>query len=131
MKTALRILVVAVASLTGAEAEAQGSFPPAAFTNLKVLPKDATAATVVGTMKNFTRALGVRCQHCHVGEEGLPLEKFDFVADTKPAKATARVMMKLVAEANATLDRELPAGGKPGRVSCMTCHGGQPTPKTQ
>lgn len=29
-------------------------------------------------MRNITGALGVRCQFCHVGEEGMPLERFDF-----------------------------------------------------
>lgn len=34
----------------------------------------------------FTRALGLRCQFGHVGEEGMPLEKFDFAANAKPGK---------------------------------------------
>lgn len=124
------MLIVAVAALTlaGAEARAQGGFPPKSFANLRVLPKDSTPASVIGQMKSFTGALGVRCQHCHVGEEGMPLEKFDFAADTKPAKAAARVMLQLVLEINTTLDRDLPGSGKSGRVSCVTCHAGRTTP---
>ena len=38
---------------------AQGTFPPASFKNLQVLPKDATAAVVVNTMKGFAINLGV------------------------------------------------------------------------
>ena len=124
------MLTVAVTALTlaGAEARAQGGFPPNSFANLRVLPKDSTPASVIGQMKGFTGALGVRCQHCHVGEEGMPLEKFDFVSDSKPAKAAARAMLKLVAEINATLDRDWPGNGKTGRVSCIMCHAGRTTP---
>ena len=37
-------------------------------------------------MMGFTRALGVRCNHCHVGEDGQPLSTFDFVSDENPNK---------------------------------------------
>lgn len=40
-------------------------------------------------MRGFTRALGLRCSHCHVGEEGAPLATYDFAADEKPLKARA------------------------------------------
>ncbi len=124
------MLIVAAAALTlaGAEPRAQGGFPPASFANLRVLPKGSTPASVIGQMKSFTGALGVRCQHCHVGEEGMPLDKFDFVSDSKPAKAAARAMLKLVADINTTLDRDWPGSGKSGRVSCITCHAGRTTP---
>jgi tetratricopeptide (TPR) repeat protein len=46
---------------------------PDKFTNLQVLPKDLGKRELLETMKNFTRALGVRCQFCHIGEEGKPL----------------------------------------------------------
>lgn len=127
----LSAVAATVISLAGVDARAQGRFPPASFANLQVLPKDASPAGVLALMKNFTRDLGVRCQHCHVGREGMPLEQFDFAADTKPAKAAARVMLKLVSEINTTLDRDLPGSGKSGRVSCMTCHAGRPTPTVQ
>ena len=125
------ILIVVVAFLSwSSRAGAQG-FPPARFTNLHVLPKDSRAADVVGTMKSFTRALGVRCQHCHVGEEGLPLEQFDFVADTKAPKVTARAMMRLVAEINSGLDNAVPNTASQPRVTCWTCQGGRITPQRQ
>ena len=60
---------------------AQNTFPPASFKNLQVLPKTRPRGVVVGTMKGFAINLGVRCQFCHVGKEGLPLEEFDFVSD--------------------------------------------------
>jgi hypothetical protein len=108
---------------------AQGTFPPASFKNLQVLPQDAPARVVVNTMKSFAMGLGVRCQFCHIGKEGLPLEQFDFVSDDIPQKKTARVMMKLVDDINKSLDAAVPrAPGSEPRVSCVTCHRGQSTP---
>jgi hypothetical protein len=117
------------AMLVSAPALGQGTFPPSSFKNLQVLPKEATARVVVATMKGFANNLGVRCQFCHIGEEGLPLEKFDFVSDEKTAKQTARVMMRLTADINRQLDAAvaLPAESEP-RVTCITCHRGKSKP---
>lgn len=121
--------VVALVMFGAAPLVAQNTFPPASFKNLQVLPKDATARVVVGTMKGFAMNLGVRCQFCHVGKEGLPLEEFDFVSDTIPQKSTARAMMRLTDEINKQLDVALPrAAGAEARVTCITCHRGKSTP---
>lgn len=37
--------------------------------NLQVLPKEFTGQKLRPIMTGFTRALGVRCSYCHVGEE--------------------------------------------------------------
>lgn len=108
---------------------AQNTFPPASFKNLQVLPKDAPASVVVGMMKGFAINLGVRCQFCHVGKEGLPLEQFDFVSDEILQKKTARIMMRLTDDINKQLDAAVPrAAGAEARVTCMTCHRGRSTP---
>ena len=108
---------------------AQNTFPPASFKNLQVLAKDAPARVVVGTMKGFANNLGVRCQFCHVGKEGLPLEEFDFVSDDIAQKKTARIMMRLTDDINKQLDAAAPrAAGAEARVTCMTCHRGKSTP---
>src|SRR5262245_26103230 len=103
---------------------------PDKFTNLQVLPKDLGKRELLATMKSFTGALGVRCPYCHIGEEGKPLETFDFVSDTKAAKQTARVMLQMVAAINnehlvKVADRSTP----PLQVNCVTCHHGQNRPR--
>ncbi len=115
-----------VTAVTTTIATAQG-FPPKTVANLQVLPKNTPPAAVIDLMKEFTQALGVRCDHCHVGVDGQPLSTFDFTADLKTPKATARSMMRLVGLNNAALDTAVPGG--PERVRCWTCHAGQKTPR--
>ena len=103
---------------------------PDTFSNLQVLPKDIEKDNLVQTMKNFTAALGVRCIHCHVGEEGKPLSEFDFASDAKETKKTARIMMRM----NRTINTEYIAKvdrveNEKVNVRCITCHHGQPVPR--
>lgn len=127
----VRIMFASLMLAGALPAFAQNTFPPASFKNLQVLPKDSDAKVVVGLMKNFATGLGVRCQFCHVGKEGLPLEQFDFVSDEIPHKKTARVMMRLVDDINKQLDTAIPrAAGTEARVTCLTCHRGKSTPDT-
>lgn len=124
-----RLVLVALLLIAASPAFGQNTFPPASFKNLRVLPKDAPARDVINMMKGFTGALGVRCQFCHVGKEGLPLEQFDFVSDEIKQKNTARVMMRLVNDINHQLDDAIPrTGGAEARVSCLTCHRGKSMP---
>jgi hypothetical protein len=106
--------------------QAQGKFPPASFSNLQVMPASSTPTDVVGTMKQFAQSLGVRCQFCHVGKEGLPLDQFDFVSDDVSQKRIARAMMRLVQGLNTQLAKELPQST--ARVTCYTCHRGSAKP---
>jgi hypothetical protein len=123
------LLVMAAVVGAGVSTQAQRPFPPKSFENLQVLAKGSSTSDVINTMKGFTGALGVRCQHCHVGKEGSPLDQFDFVSDEVPAKKTARLMMRMMADVNRQLDESLPkADGAGARVSCQTCHRGQAKP---
>jgi tetratricopeptide (TPR) repeat protein len=95
--------------------------------NLKVLPKDWTRPQVIQVMQNFTAALGVGCEYCHVEKEGAPP---DFASDDKKEKDRARAMMKIAQDLNARLPTDL---GEPAdqltRIGCITCHRGMPEPK--
>lgn len=109
---------------------AQGFKWPEKAENLRVLPKNTEARRLRATMFGFANALGVRCTHCHVGESNKPLSTFDFASDAKPAKKTARLMMRMAQNINqqfiAQIDR--PAAQKL-QVNCLTCHKHQARPK--
>lgn len=127
-----RLLALFLLVLLPAGMSAQAKFPPDSLVNTKVFPHATPVNQVMGTMRGFTGALGVRCQFCHVGEEGAPLDKFDFASDEKRTKLVARQMMLMVAEINRRLDT-LPGRATPGlQVSCTTCHRGtsRPVPLT-
>jgi hypothetical protein len=122
-----RVVLCAVGALVivARGASAQTAFPPTTVVNLRVLRADTPPREVIAAMRDMTLALGVRCQHCHVGVEGQPLDRFDFVADTVPAKATARAMLRLTRDINTQLRAALP--GAP-EVTCYTCHRGATAP---
>ena len=107
---------------------------PARPENLKILPKRTPPEKLRAVMTGFTRSLGVRCSHCHVGEEGQPLSTYRFASDQNPKKEIARGMMKLVGEINEELDdiRKETTLAKAGAVNveCVTCHRGLPRPVT-
>jgi hypothetical protein len=102
---------------------------PEKFTNLQVLPKDITRAELVPIMRSFALSLGVRCEHCHVGE-GNDLSKFEFAADTKPTKATARVMLRMVQRIEREDLKGIGDAARTPKVTCYTCHHGTKTPAT-
>ncbi len=100
---------------------------PTSYTNLQVLPKDINGDQLIGMMKSVTQALGVRCWYCHDGS-GDDLSTYNFAADTKEPKATARVMLRLTSQLNAALKDVGPHKGDTGKVTCQTCHRGNKTP---
>jgi len=125
MRRLLPLVLIAFATQT-----ASAQFPPTKLENLKVFPKDIPVRALIDTMASFTRALGVRCTYCHVGEEGQPLSSFDFKSDKKPEKTKAREMLRMVGAINGDyltklVDRRSP----PINVACMTCHRGVSLPR--
>jgi len=132
MRPSLTALVLAFPAV--AHAQGPGKFPPDSLVNTQVIPHSTPVIDVIGIMRNFTSYLGVRCQFCHVGEEGLPLDKFDFVKDEKRTKLVARQMMRMLEEINHRVDT-LPghelhphdAAAAP-LVTCGTCHRGVSRP---
>jgi tetratricopeptide (TPR) repeat protein len=108
-----------------------GAQIPDTFTNLEVLPKDIPKQELVSIMRSFSNALGVRCVHCHVGENPVDLSTVDFASDAKDAKKIARAMMKMSGEVNSILAGSIGSmRPEPLQVRCVTCHHGLPRPET-
>ena len=84
--SAAAVVAFGLAAISSTTVGQQSPFKPPS--NLRVLPKDTKLAEVIPVMKNFTQALGVRCQFCHsyTGTDPDALENFDFPGDTVPAK---------------------------------------------
>ena len=128
------LLAAGCAALLAAVATAQTpSAPPAPaaepqFKNLQVFPKDITREQLTSNMKLFAQSLGVRCVHCHVGEEGKPLSTFDFASDAKKEKQIARKMLTMVHRINSE-DFGV-KDFKDVKVTCFTCHRGATKPLT-
>lgn len=117
--------------LNGNQAIAQQFRWPEEPENLQILGDDINGARLGQVMRGFATSLGVRCEHCHVGE-GMDLTKFDFAADDKTAKRKARLMLKMVAALNddhLSQLSDIEARTQPElQVDCVTCHRGQPRP---
>jgi len=109
-------------------AQAQGKFPPDSLVNTKVIPHSTPPIQVIGMMRNFAIDLGVRCQFCHVGEEGRPLDQFNIATDEKRTKLVARQMMLMVQEVNRRVDSVPGHQPEDPQVTCATCHRGVSKP---
>ena len=132
--TALSAAVVwscTLAFTAGVNPDAQQQLPTT-FTNLQVLPKDIPQRPLIDLMRSFALGLGVRCEHCHVGE-GNDLSKFDFASDAKATKATARRMLRMMITINDDLLAGIGEPPPPGsrKVTCFTCHRGETKPLMQ
>jgi tetratricopeptide (TPR) repeat protein len=102
---------------------------PEKFENLQVFPKDLARPALVQRMREFSFALGVRCEHCHT--EASPGVTNRYMSDALPAKRQARAMLRMVATINGTLLPQLPSHATPAvSVDCVTCHRGVSLPKT-
>jgi hypothetical protein len=96
----LSAAIVAVPSVTSPQGDWKW---PERAQNLKVLPEDTSPEKLRSIMFGFTRSLGVRCNHCHVGEPNAPLSTYDFVSDENPKKPVAREMYEMLADINGHL----------------------------
>ena len=95
-------------------------------TNLQVLPKTLTGEQVHEIMEQWESALGVHCSTCHtadpknIGPNGKP--RLNFADDSKPEKATTRLMVTMTEQLNKNFINKVPNSGVP--VTCGTCHRG-------
>jgi len=128
-----RVLLALLSSLAIGVAIAMDSaepvpgIPRSKPVNLRVLPKEMSAASVGKVMKRFEQELGVKCSHCHV--EDPQTLKVDYVSDENPRKQTARVMISMLSDIN---DKYLAQLGGDRRyavpVTCGSCHQGRSSP---
>src|SRR5258708_17134292 len=86
--------------------------------NIKVL-NGMPQSQFIPAMNFFAASLGVRCNHCHVNNNG----QWDYASDEKEEKAMARMMIKMVIDLNKNSFH-----GNP-EVSCWTCHRGRTSPQ--
>ena len=130
MRAWMRVLALfAVSATTAAPVAAQ---IPQRFENLQILPKEIARDSLISIMRGFSLSLGVRCVHCHVGEDNPGLVGIDFKSDDRAPTRVAREMLRMVATVNDDLlarVRTINASSTSGtRVTCVTCHRGMPRP---
>lgn len=124
-----RLLYIALAFIIGTLiATTTPAQIPDTYTNLKVLPKDIKKAQLLQHMKNFSKALGVRCHFCHKGEEGKSLSTYDFASDENYHKDIARLMIGMTHKINGEILKDL-KDGQFAQVTCQTCHRGNKEPE--
>jgi hypothetical protein len=99
--------------------------------NLQYFPADIARNELTQRMREFSFALGVRCQYCHAGGDGVSFEGVVFASDDRPAKRKARAMLRMVDRLNDSILADVPARAEPRvRIECATCHRGLALPKT-
>lgn len=101
---------------------------PEKFENLQFFPKDIERRALIDRMRDFSGALGVRCEFCHVGEGGPELKNMEFASDDKETKRTARRMLVMVAAIQKDFIANL-GRARPVQVGCFTCHHGVARPE--
>lgn len=129
MRACIVLLLAIGCSIPGMARAQQWEWPDRGE-NLQVLPEDTPPERLGAIMRGFTRALGVRCSYCHVGEEGQPLSTYDFASDSIPQKDIARTMYRMLGVINDTLATIDASGPRPVNMWCHTCHRGRPRPTT-
>jgi hypothetical protein len=85
------------------------------FKNLKVLG-DVQSIRLMAAMQSMRGSLGETCLSCHLTQQK------DFASDEKKPKLVAREMIRMTNQ----IDRDWFAGKV--RVTCWTCHRGEPQP---
>ncbi len=107
------------------------------FKNLQVLPKDISEHSLDSMMDAYSKALGVKCDFCHVKEDQ-PVQLFptaneqprlDFAKDGE-VKNAARQMIRLQMDINSKYfsTDSLAKPAYLNTVHCNTCHRGNAYP---
>jgi len=99
----------------GAQEAGKDKTAEKAFKNIQVL-QSLPESQLMPVMHFMRSSLGVRCDHCHVAENG------KYWMDDKPAKQTARQHIRM------TFDLNKASFGGRTVVTCNTCHQGRTKP---
>lgn len=97
--------------------------------NLQVLPRDISDQKLDSIMQTYNKALGVKCEFCHVPMKGFK-DSLDYASDKEPMKDEARKMMRMTIELNRKYFY-FDSTQRPEylhTVTCKTCHQGEPFP---
>jgi tetratricopeptide (TPR) repeat protein len=132
MRTPKQSALVVLAALAGFASAPRhlAAQIPDEFTNLRVLDPDITRDSLLEVMRGFSFSLGVRCQYCHVGGDGVSFEGVEFDNDDDPDKRKARFMLRMVANLNDNVFPLIPERDTPSRaIQCKTCHRGRAKPE--
>ena len=122
-------IVAAIAAWMVLRPATVGAQIPDEFTNLRFLPEGITRDSLLEVMRGFSFALGVRCQYCHVGGDGISFEGVEFHKDDDPDKRKARFMLRMVENLNRHVLPLVPERDDPPlTIQCKSCHRGQPKP---
>ena len=126
-----RILCIAAltAAWTGLGARPAVAQEERPLENVQFFPREIGRDSLIEVMRGFSFALGVRCQYCHVGGDGISFEGVDFASDEDPDKRKARFMLRMVETLNHGMlplmaDRDAPTS----EIGCKTCHRGSAKP---
>lgn len=121
------LFLAACAAMQQQKAQASRAADTGAFHNLQVFPQNITHDELIANMRGFARALGTRCDHCHVSNPPGSKEQLDFASDAKAEKNVARAMMRMTRGANRQIAGVNPHGQM---ITCNTCHRGHTVPDT-
>jgi hypothetical protein len=122
----LAALLLAACAAMQAQKHQQVRADQSEFKNLQVLPSNIKHDDLIATMRAFSRALGTRCDHCHVENPQGSKERFDFASDAKKEKGVARTMLRMTRNINEQYISRVDE--KAQKVTCWTCHTGHTVP---
>ena len=77
MRTLLVCVTLCAATSVIAPRAAAAQWPPESLVNIQALPEDTSVRELRTMMRGFAGALGVRCTHCHVGDDPNDLKSID------------------------------------------------------
>lgn len=127
----IRTLIVVASLCSAAPVLAQDALAQWKAENLQFFPKDISRQDLTQRMREFSLALSMRCEDCHVLPNAPSFDHANFAADDRPTKVMARAMLRMVDDLNTAVLPKLPAHATPRvEVTCATCHHGLRLPKS-